>query len=127
QPHWPVEQWQDLIVAERSLVLVARSGERLLGGLAVQHLFEEAEVLTMMVAEASRRQGIGMALLEAMLARLGALGVRQVFLEVRAGNDAAQALYACAGFTPLNRRRGYYPALTSPGREDAVVMRRDLF
>ena len=41
-----------------------------------------------------------------------------MLLEVAADNDAAQALYASAGFVEIARRPGYYP-----GGRDAVVMR----
>jgi [ribosomal protein S18]-alanine N-acetyltransferase len=38
---------------------------------------------------------------------------------VRADNSAALALYERAGFTVVNRRRGYY----QPSGTDAVIMR----
>ena len=45
--------------------------------------------------------------------------VRDVFLEVRADNPAAQSLYERAGFSVITRRRGYY----QPSGTDALVMR----
>ena len=48
-------------------------------------------------------------------------GAERVILEVRADNDAARALYAGAGFTTLQTRRGYYP-----GGVDALVLALDL-
>jgi ribosomal-protein-alanine N-acetyltransferase len=45
-----------------------------------------------------------------------------VFLEVRADNDAAQALYRRNGFVDLRVRRGYYDS----GRADALEMQRVL-
>ena len=54
-------------------------------------------------------------------------GAEQIFLEVRASNVAAIALYESEGFAPVARRVDYYPAPrpTAP-REDALVMRRAL-
>jgi ribosomal protein S18 acetylase RimI-like enzyme len=43
-----------------------------------------------------------------------------VFLEVRAGNEVAQRLYASLGFERIAVRPRYY----QPGGEDAWVMRR---
>jgi ribosomal-protein-alanine N-acetyltransferase len=50
-----------------------------------------------------------------------------MFLEVRASNAAAIALYAAEGFSRVARRERYYPADPATGvREDALVMRRPL-
>ena len=76
----------------------------------------EAEVLTLAVTPASRRQGIARSLLAAAVARVAG----PVFLEVAADNVAALGLYQDGGFVPCGRRRDYY----GPGR-DAVVLRRD--
>jgi len=81
----------------------------------------EAEVLTLAVAPAARRRGVGRALVEAAAALAHAAGSRTMFLEVADGNDPALALYAAAGFETVGRRRGYYAS-----GADALVMRRDL-
>ena len=46
------------------------------------------------------------------------------FLEVRASNRPAIALYLSEGFSEVGQRRGYYP--DGEGREDALVFARDL-
>lgn len=84
----------------------------------------EAQLLNLTVAPAARRQGIGRALLRRFLADARARGAGQCFLEVRVTNDAAIALYAREGFTPVGRRTGYYPTQGAGPREDALVMRR---
>lgn len=50
-------------------------------------------------------------------------GLKDIWLEVRAGNRRAQDLYQRAGYLTVGRRRGYYP-LGSRDREDALVMHR---
>jgi ribosomal-protein-alanine N-acetyltransferase len=45
-------------------------------------------------------------------------GVKKAFLEVRACNHEAQALYTRYGFEPIGLRKGYY----SDTHEDAIVM-----
>ena len=77
----------------------------------------EREILVLAVDPASRRQGIGRALVEAELA--SAPKGTTWFLEVRESNLAAISLYAAVGFTASGRRPGYYhdPA------EAAIVMR----
>ncbi len=51
------------------------------------------------VVPAWRRQGLGRALLAAVLASASSAGVTDVRLEVRSANTPAQALYAAGGFT----------------------------
>jgi len=48
----------------------------------------------------------------------------RIFLEVRPSNPAAIALYHSEGFNEIGRRVNYYPA--KKGREDAIVMAREL-
>ncbi len=82
---------------------------------------DEAEVLTLAVAPALRRRGLGGALLATAMAGAVARGAAAMFLEVSAGNAAARALYAGAGFIEVGRRRRYYP-----DGADALVLRRGL-
>jgi ribosomal-protein-alanine N-acetyltransferase len=69
-----------------------------------------------------RRIGVARSLLEAVLDESGYRGVSFVILEVRASNEAAQALYKKLGFKLIGRRRDYYRVPV----EDALVMRREL-
>lgn len=82
---------------------------------------DEVEVLTLAVAPAARRRGLGTRLLDAAMTLATARGARTAFLEVSIGNEAARTLYARAGFTPTGRRPRYYADGT-----DALVLRRTL-
>ncbi len=85
----------------------------------------EAELLTIAVAPAARRQGLGRSLVQGFLDKARDQGAESAFLEVAAGNEAARALYAAAGFLPAGKRRGYYQRLDgSP--EDALILVRTL-
>jgi [ribosomal protein S18]-alanine N-acetyltransferase len=81
---------------------------------------DEAWVQTMAVAPGHQGQGIGTRLLAELLLEATRRRQRVVSLEVRAGNDVAQRLYARHGFVRTGVRRGYY----QPGGEDAVLMTR---
>lgn len=85
----------------------------------------EGEVLTLGVAPAARRRGVGDALVAAAVVAATARGAASLFLEVAADNAAAQALYAKAGFVPAGRRAGYYRRAEGP-LADALVLRRSL-
>jgi ribosomal-protein-alanine N-acetyltransferase len=79
----------------------------------------QADVLTMAVATGHWGQGIGSALLQALLAQAAARNCGEVFLEVRVDNLRAQRLYQRYGFVQIGLRRGYY----QPSGTDAIVMR----
>jgi ribosomal-protein-alanine N-acetyltransferase len=82
---------------------------------------DEAEILTIAVLPALRRQGIGRALLDAAAAQAAGRGAVALFLEVSAANHPAQALYAACGFERVGHRRRYYP-----DGADALILRRPL-
>ena len=81
---------------------------------------DEAELLTIGVAQAEQRKGLGRAILAEMLNMARERNMQRVFLEVRSSNVAAIALYRSAGFSQVGLRRGYYQ--NADGSEDALVM-----
>ena len=84
----------------------------------------EAQLLNLTVAPSVRRRGLARLLLRRFVDDARQRGAEQCFLEVRASNGAAIALYAQAGFVPVARRAGYYPPLGAEAlREDALVLR----
>jgi ribosomal-protein-alanine N-acetyltransferase len=87
----------------------------------------EAQILNLSVVPEARREGLGRTLLRQFVDDARWLNAAQIFLEVRASNLAAIALYENEGFAPVARRLAYYPGphFESP-REDALVMRRAL-
>jgi ribosomal protein S18 acetylase RimI-like enzyme len=76
--------------------------------------------MTVGVVPAARRAGIGRRLLDVLLVEAVRRGAREAFLEVRADNDAARAMYRGAGFDEIGIRRGYYAG----GKVDAVTMHK---
>lgn len=86
---------------------------------------DEAEILTIVIAAGSRRHGHGQRLLAAHLARLAALRVKNLFLEVDEANAAALPLYRRFGFSVEGRRKSYY-AKAEGKAGDALIMRRAL-
>lgn len=101
-------------------------GQRAAVGFALCRVMaDEAELLTLAVLPDTRREGRGVSLLTACEEGARALGAIRLFLEVAAGNAAAGALYAHAGYRECGRRKGYY--LRPDGsRDDAVVMAKPL-
>ncbi|HKR01375.1 MAG TPA: ribosomal protein S18-alanine N-acetyltransferase [Pyrinomonadaceae bacterium] len=115
----------ELAQERRSVMLVARrhyssdaQGQRVSGFIASRLVADELHVNNVAVRPESRRLGIARRLLETALAEGARMGAVTAFLEVRAGNASAQALYERCGFKVTGRRPGYY---TQP-LEDALVM-----
>lgn len=79
----------------------------------------EAHLLNLSVAASHQRRGHGSALLHEAAALARRRGAKNMFLEVRPSNRAAQELYSRFGFRKIAVRREYYPA--AHGREDALV------
>lgn len=103
-------------------VLVARadegSGPRIVGFLCAWIVSGELHINNLAVHPGYRRRGVASQLLEEMLGRARASGAKAGYLEVRASNQAAKALYQRHGFLPIGRRRNYY----DHPREDAIQM-----
>jgi ribosomal-protein-alanine N-acetyltransferase len=79
---------------------------------------DEFEILNMAVSGAHRRRGIGSQLMESALEVSRKAGTARVYLEVRASNGPAIALYKRHGFTECGRRPRYYRDPV----EDAILL-----
>lgn len=84
----------------------------------------EAHILNLCVEPGCRRQGIARRMLAELMDIARRSAASTAFLEVRPSNEGAIRLYAEAGFHVVGQRPGYYPAAF--GREDALIMARDL-
>ena len=115
-----LSELSDDVAAARSWWVAHDNGELIgfAGGMVVD---KDVQILDVAVAAKHRREGIARKLLSHVSYDAQMLGCTTASLEVEAGNDAAQALYASLGFTEAGRRRGYY----GPGC-DAVVMSASL-
>jgi [ribosomal protein S18]-alanine N-acetyltransferase len=108
---------EELARAWAHLRVARGDGGVLLGYALFWHVADEVHLLNVAVAPAVRRQGVGRALMDDLLAYVAAHAATKVLLEVRAGNGAAIALYEALGFTRLGVRTRYYA-----DGEDALEM-----
>lgn len=97
-----------------------------IGGQVAAHCFfwllpPEIHLLNVAVRPEFRRLGLARRLLEAMIHIGKNSGANSVFLEARAGNDAAIKLYRSLGFTAAGARPGYYE-----DGEDAILMNLEI-
>lgn len=132
---WSGDEWRRYI-SERSrasaasmIVLVGHeTGQhagRLTGLALARRIGDEAEILTIAVATAYRRQGLARQLLDKLIDELGAELPCRLFLEVSVENAEALGLYEAFSFRPVGTRTAYYRA--AGGKPiDARILALDL-
>lgn len=115
---WPQRFFLDALAAPEALCLVAEREGQLAGYLVASFEPPFAELQNLGTSPEHQRCGIARALLQELIATARVRGIRELGLEVRVSNAAAQALYRAHGFRLTGLRRGYY---RSPD-EDALLM-----
>jgi [ribosomal protein S18]-alanine N-acetyltransferase len=115
---WTLGNFADSLGAGYECLTWRLHGE-LVGYFILMAAAGEAHLLNLSVAGRHQRRGHGTALLREAAALARRRDARNVFLEVRPSNRAAQDLYTRFGFRQIAVRRDYYPAHF--GREDALV------
>jgi len=122
---WTAQDLAHFVADRTAFALVAETdaGETV-GFILCRLIAGEAEMLTLAVRPAHRRQGVAAALVAGALG-LAAQRAEAMFLEVAVDNPGAIALYERAGFAAVGRRAAYY-SRPHGGGVDAVVMRRAL-
>jgi ribosomal-protein-alanine N-acetyltransferase len=100
---------------------------QLLGYFVAMKGVDEVHLLNLTVAPAYQSQGWGRLLLDGLVLWSRGQGAQWLWLEVRASNAHAKALYVRYGFREVGLRKGYYPEggtslLGGSVRESAVVM-----
>ena len=99
-----------LVAEDESGALIAYAGAWI--------VFDEAHVTNVAVAQAMRGQGIGRAILAALMQYAANMGAQVLTLEVRKSNAVALALYQSMGFSQLGVRKRYY----EDNGEDALLL-----
>ncbi|WP_430591565.1 ribosomal protein S18-alanine N-acetyltransferase [Humidisolicoccus flavus] len=94
--------------------------ESLLGYAGLRAVEKDGDVQTIAVAEHARGRGLGRRLLRNLLEEAARRRVRSVFLDVRADNPSARALYESEGFIEIGVRPNYYASVGV----DAIVMKK---
>lgn len=101
----PPEFWRDRLMeaarAEKSWLLFAQAGDRLIGiiGAVYDETIATADVISVFVQKAERGKGVGKALMAEILSEIGKIkGIRKAALGVNQEQQAAVRLYRSFGF-----------------------------
>jgi ribosomal-protein-alanine N-acetyltransferase len=98
--------------------VVGSIGPIVVGYAGLMIVDDEGHVTTLTVDPGWHHRGIGTVLLLDLARAAPGLGVKHLTLEVRVGNEPAQALYRRFGFAPVGVRKNYY----AETGEDAIIM-----
>ncbi|WP_234793113.1 ribosomal protein S18-alanine N-acetyltransferase [Streptococcus equinus] len=93
-----------------------KKDEKIVGFLAISQLAGELEITNIAIKKAYQGHGLG----SQLLANLDHVDF-PIFLEVRASNAPAQALYKKFDFDIIGKRKQYYHEPV----EDAIIMKRE--
>jgi len=122
-PEWPV--WDAGHLA--SPRLVARVGDAVIGWAALSPVSARAcyrgvAEVTIYVADAAQRQGVGRALMEALIAASEQAGLWTLHSSIHADNRTSIALHERCGFRVVGRRERI--ARRADGWADTIIMER---
>jgi ribosomal-protein-alanine N-acetyltransferase len=120
---WTRGNFADSLAAGYGAWLAQEDG-RLIGYAVMMSIVDEAHLLNISILPELQRAGRGSAVLVHLFDLARTQGAKRMMLEVRPDNASGLGLYRHHGFVEIGRRRGYYPG--HEGREDAIVMGRDL-
>lgn len=116
---WSYESlYHDILENKLAFYIVAEIDGKVCGYVGVWKIFDEGHITNVAVAPEYRRMHIASAMLSVLFDVTGAQGIESYTLEVRAGNQAAIALYKGFGFCEAGLRKGYY----EDNGEDAIIM-----
>lgn len=106
---WGVASMDEVLRSPGVYAILAADGESAAGLALGRRIADEAELLTVGVAPAFRRRGLGFALVRAVASVVPL--ARKLHLEVAADNPPALTLYRMMGFEQVGRRKDYYRRL----------------
>ena len=115
---WSRNLFFDELENPHTVYFVCCDGTEIIGYGGMWHVVDEGQITNIAVRKNFRGMQIGSRLLSELIGWAQKKEISVIGLEVRAGNEAARALYQKFGFVPVGRRKDYYREPT----EDAVLM-----
>ncbi len=120
---WTEQQLRNQLKDRLHEFLVAESPEGpVLGYIGMSYVLDEGYISNVAVAPEARRQGLGEALIAALVKTAERLRLAFLTLEVRRSNAPAICLYEKMGFSQVGIRKKYYDF----PKEDAILMTKFL-
>ncbi len=113
---WTYDILKEELSSEHSIYLVAKIDNQIIGFAGFKTIFNEAELMNIIVRKSFRNCGIGNLLMKNILLELQARKIATIHLEVAKNNISAIHLYQKFGFYEVGLRKNYYKD------DDAILM-----
>lgn len=120
---WTEGNFRDCLSSEYEMVIFELQ-QQIIGYGVMSIAAGEAHLLNLCIQPHEQGRGFGRQLLEHLMQIAEQNNASTVYLEVRASNSRACALYHMAGFNEIGFRPGYYPS--GSDREDAIVFAKSI-
>lgn len=127
EDRWSADAFARTAAAPGGLWSVARGacGSPPLGVAVARVALDAADLLTICVAAAARRRGVGAALLARIERAAASSGATDLTLEAAADNSTALSFYMARGFAVVGRRPRYYRRADGD-RVDALTLQKTI-
>ena len=121
---WSKLQFTTSIENSKNLCYCLSLNGKTIGYLIAMLAGDTADILNIGIDPDLQRQGYGRGLLNHLNEELRKRNIREIFLEVRAGNKSAIRFYKRQGFEEISVRKNYYMknSKNQSQREDGIIM-----
>ncbi len=117
---WSKNILNDELLNPHSKYIVAKLKNEIVGFAGLKIIFDEADIMNIVVKKSYRKNGIGTLLLKNLINIANNLNLNILTLEVNEKNLNAIHLYECFNFEKIGTRKNYYKNNT------AIIMQKQL-
>ena len=117
---WSFSTLKEEVENENSSYIIGKINNEIIGFAELKKIFDQADIMNIVIKKTYRNQGIGTLLLENLILLAKDLNISTLFLEVNEQNKPAIHLYEKLGFEKLGVRKKYY------NNNNGIIMKKNL-
>lgn len=117
---WSFSTFKEEVENENSSYIIGKINNEIIGFAGLKKIFDQADIMNIVIKKTYRNQGIGTLLLENLILLAKDLNISTLFLEVNEQNKPAIHLYEKLGFEKLGVRKKYY------NNNNGIIMKKNL-
>ena len=117
---WSFSTLKEEVENENSSYIIGKINNEIIGFAGLKKIFDQADIMNIVIKKTYRNQGIGTLLLENLILLAKDLNIFTLFLEVNEQNKPAIHLYEKLGFEKLGVRKKYY------NNNNGIIMKKNL-
>lgn len=117
---WSFSTLKEEVENENSSYIIGKINNEIIGFAGLKKIFDQADIMNIVIKKTYRNQGIGTLLLENLILLAKDFNISTLFLEVNEQNKPAIHLYEKLGFEKLGVRKKYY------NNNNGIIMKKNL-